>query len=72
MAPNITNTQFGLVIAQSLGLVDVCFQTRQRANCAVWLIGSNVNPRMWASGATGLDMLCDVKRIIILLHGEML
>ena len=72
MGPNITNKQFCFVITQILGLVDVCFQTRQRANCTVWLIGSNVNPGLWASGGTGLDMLRYVKDIIILLHGKML
>ena len=56
MGPNITNKQFCFVITQSLGLVDVCFQASQRANCTVWLIGSNVNPRMWASRGTGLDI----------------
>ena len=70
MGPNTTNKQFCFVITQILGLVDVCFQTRQRANRTVWLIGCNVN--LWASGGTGLDMLRDVKEIIILLHGKML
>ena len=72
MGPNITNKQFCFVITQSLGLVEVCFQTSRRANCTVWLRGSNVNPRMWVSGGTGIDMLSDVKGIIILLYGKML
>ena len=72
MGPYITNKQFCFVITQSLGLVDVCFQASQRANCTVGLIGSNVNPRMWAARSTGFDMLRDVKRVSILLHGEML
>lgn len=72
MGPNITNKQFCFVITQNLGLVDVYFQTSQRANCTVWLIGSNVNLRMWAPGSTGLDMLSDVKGISILLHSKML
>ena len=72
MGPNITIKQFGFVITQSFRLADVCFQTRQRANCTVWLIGRNLNPRMWAFGGTSLDMRSNVKRISILLHGKML